>query len=78
MATRLNEVEALYSDRIEAEYMVKQGKRSRRQLTSTDWDEIDAKTKVALDKKKQTLVDDFYSLQFAISGPVFSSARKSD
>lgn len=78
MATRLDEVEALCSDRIETEYMAKQEKRSRRQLTSTEWDEIDAKTKVALDEKKQTLIDDIHGLQFAFSGPVFSSKRKSD
>jgi hypothetical protein len=76
VATRLDELEAVCFDRVETEYTEKHEKKSRRQLTPQDWDEIEAQMALALAEKKQVLINDLVEMQFPFSGPVFTSKRK--
>ena len=73
IATRIDETEALCSDQIEKAFMLERSKASRRQLTAAEWDEVEDRTKLAVEMEKQKIMDGFARLGYRISGPIFTS-----
>ena len=73
VATRIDEVETLSGNEVEKAVMLERGKNSRRQLAPSDWDEVDKRTRLAVDATKQEVISGLSRLGHQFSGPVFTS-----
>ena len=73
VATRIDEVEALCSDEIERNVLLESGKKSRRQLTSDEWDTIESRVQQTLDQKKESITAALQTAGTDFVGPVFTS-----
>jgi len=73
VATRIDEVETLCGNQVEKAVMLEHGKKSRRQLAPSDWDEVDTGMRLAVDAMKQEVISGLSRLGHQFSGPVFTS-----